>query len=408
MAIKRLKAETKNSRLQVIYRLWKGSKKPANGKGSGRDLKEQYRFEGYSRGVEALFSQFYSSTNLAENIRIYLPFDKPDDVFDPSYIEYDQKRGLVTKCDGEFITEKRVNGADGKSYMTPCNDPCRRSPDRNYCGTCKHSGKFFFYIREMVEAGSGFGAGGMMALSGMHDVEGLYHQLCVLHDKYGSLKTAPMPSPLTFGMIPYVLSRVKTPFQRKDDKGSGEYTVNTHYYATTIAEDPEFMKDLLLYRRRDEFLSMMEDPRTLSLPGVAEKFGIDRSEIPQLVASRETVDLSSYVKPIANEPEPVQVDVYDDDYEPELTSEPEPELEPGLEPEPETQVYNKDVHLRETWVAVRKMGLNQVGLKNYLDRCNVDDSHKLSEGQINALREMCQDKDVVTDLNTVVNTATKK
>jgi hypothetical protein len=395
MPINRLKKQVdQNPKLKVVYRLWKGTKKPpGDKKGSGRDLKAEYRFEGYDDNTARIFKQAYGKDTVS-SLRIYLPFEHPDDVFDPWYAAYDQRLGLMRLCDGDNILRERVIPHDPQahSYVVECNKPCLRSPDRSYCGDCSHSGKFYFYIREMVESGSGFGCGGMMAISGMNDVESLYSQLFAIYEKYGSLRNAPMPSPATYGMIPYVLSRSKTPFQRKGDEGKGEYTINTHYYAVTIAEDPEFMKDLLLYQRRDEFLAMMSDPKTLALPGIAEKFGISPDQVKQLTSASETVDLSAVIPIRAPEPVPLGEEDYIEaefDYE---------ETPPAIAP-PE-KPYDKEAHLREVWKKVSKgNGLSQIGLRTYLQICSVSESSNLTEAQIDAMEILCQDPDNIARLN---------
>ena len=161
MAIKSLQIGRKKSR-SVIYRLWKGSQKPSTGKGSGRDLKTKFRFKGGSDAIDIMFHQSYGSLE-PDSINIYLPYSSPDEVFDLWNIHYDQKKGLIKKCDGENIVQERIDGKP--SFLSACNKPCLRTDDHDFCEDCSPSGRFYFFIKELCEAGLGFSSVGMMQIS---------------------------------------------------------------------------------------------------------------------------------------------------------------------------------------------------------------------------------------------------
>ena len=139
------------------------------------------------------------------------------------------------------------------------------------------------------------------------------------------------------------------------------------YYAVSIGESEQFLDDWLLYQRRDQFLEMIKDPRTMTLPGVAERFNLTPEQVKQL----------SEAKPSEV---PVNVEI----------------VEPV---QPVSDSWDEN-GFRAFWSSVNALGLTQDGFKQYLAECGVDNWRNLGQAQRAALLDMCTaSPDYVSQLN---------
>lgn len=268
-------------KLATIGTVWKGEKKGTNSIGS--DLGTKLRVEIEDENWRNAFLRHYG-TLTPEQINIYLPFRTVDRCFETWFASFSAK-GFIHKCDGEKIVEKMVDEpykterGETRYHRTKkkVDEPCQKG-DSPFCSACNRaSGLLYFYVAELYSA-SGSTKGFRMSIGGANDLPKLYEQLVNLHNSYGTLCGSPVPSPLTMGYIPFVLSRVKTPITKPLTKAE---TVNgkklthhtggrsqSHYYALSISEDPEWLDRLQKFYQEQELLRLSQYPQLARLYGV--------------------------------------------------------------------------------------------------------------------------------------------
>lgn len=243
MAIKTLGDNCNN--LRVLYFLSKGDKaqkRDENGKGgmAGADLGENFRFESPNETISHIYNKNYQQNS---KINIYLPFDTAQENFD-DYYENHGSSGLEWRCDGEQIIErvKTVTGSfkgriQERRTKVLCNDPCLAlNANNQFCPDCKPTGRLKFFIREIYHAG--FVQCGLLTTSSKNDCIYLKEELNNLYKRWGSLTASPFNCPETFGMIPWVLHRVKQPINRF----VGGKIIRKPYYGLAIAPNPDWVK----------------------------------------------------------------------------------------------------------------------------------------------------------------------
>lgn len=224
--------------LNVSYRLWKGE--PKGERSAGRDLKEKFRFSGSDRYVDE-FAKHYGGLYPTQ-VKVYLPFPTVEETFE-TWNESYTAQSLQFRCNGERIIEEKTRIKVGKNWQfgkQKCDRPCQKPEGANICDECKATGRFFFYVSELYQAGMGSTRCGMMAISGINDVIGLTNQLRALEAKYGNLMSSPIPSPMTHGYIPYILTREEKQIMRPAKPGA-DYQARGTAWVLTISEDPEWL-----------------------------------------------------------------------------------------------------------------------------------------------------------------------
>ena len=277
--------------LNVSYRLWKGEEKQnltdkdgnprlddfgTQKKGSGKDLDELFRFSGSDRAVEQ-FKKHYGTLN-PRSVNIFLPYAAIADCF-PTWMEEYTGGSFQKRCDGERIVERKVR----KSYMVgrkeaftwmkeQVDEPCTRiEKGLDVCPDCgkNGNGRLFFYVKELYADGFGSTKCGMMSLRSPHDFSSLMSSLRQLHRRYESLHCSTFPSPMTFGYIPYVLTREKKQIM----KAVNGVQVRSDHWIVTISEDPEWLKYLQLWQQHQEIELLRSNPeaRSLLLPSLGVK-----------------------------------------------------------------------------------------------------------------------------------------
>lgn len=279
--------------LQVVYRLWKGNKK--GDRSAGSDLKNRFRFEANDRTREK-FEQFYR-TSQPESVRIFLPYAHVDDVFQ-TWMESYTAQGLKHRCNGERIIEEmvkvpypaKVKGKIETHYTwqkKACDRPCMKG-DSPVCQDpeCDQQGRLFFYVRELYSQGLGSTKCGMLTVTGDHDITGFHEQLRGLQAKYGSLHASPIPSPQTFGFIPYVLTREEKSIFRPAAPGA-EHKVRGTTWVLSISEDPEWLQALQRWQQAREMMKLAENPEILQLVFPGAKVA---AQLPASVAAGTATD----------------------------------------------------------------------------------------------------------------------
>jgi hypothetical protein len=269
--------------LSIVGKVWKGEKK---GKfAPGKDLENRFRVEFDDKRWEQKFLSHYG-TLTPETLNIYLPFQSVDRCFEVWYASF-TTQGFRHKCDGQRIREKMVQdpyeGANGaKLFHTQkkqVDEPCLKG-DKPACSVCgRGSGLLTFYIQELYGSGMGSTRGFRMSLHSINDLASVTSQLTRLQKLYGSLSGSPIPSPLTFGYIPFTLSRVKTsitkPITETKEIGGGKKRYDQtgarsqdEYYAIQIAEDAEWLESLQKFYQGQELLRLAQYPELRQLYGI--------------------------------------------------------------------------------------------------------------------------------------------
>lgn len=278
--------------LDVIGRVWVGDTKTDNS--AGKTLNNRFRIECNDRTRE-VFKEHYG-TDRPDKINILLPFATPDENYHTWYESY-TAQGFQHRCNGQRIVQKMCqtpwSGLKGEQRFSwerkDVNEPCLKG-DAPECAACgKGNGRFFFYIRELYASGMGATKAWMMSISGTHNLTGLHDQLSALYKQYGALDVSPVPSPWTFGFIPYTLTRVEKkimrPNQKKDTINgvTGWHQDGTRskgsYWAISISEDAEWLATL------QRFMAFQEAQK---LGGGAEAIALIGGNIPILPAYQES------------------------------------------------------------------------------------------------------------------------
>lgn len=272
--------------LNVIGRVWRGTPKPEGG--TGKDLKDRFRVEIKNERWLKEFSKHYEE--FPKELRIYLPYNDVDRTFETWFEAYGAG-GLKLRCNGDRIVKERTReeytvSSQGKNEtryiwdMEDVDKPCLKAGSKicPACGT-KGSYRFYFYIRELYSAGMGSTKCFMMSGAGAYDLSGFHEQLRGVKEKYGSLTGSPIPSPLTFGFIPFILNREhrKTYRPAIAKQGSewnwtGERT-GSEAWTLSISEDPEWMS---AYQRYEQWMEMQRlqlsgDASNQLLPGLFDQ-----------------------------------------------------------------------------------------------------------------------------------------
>jgi hypothetical protein len=265
-----IQEEVGDIRLTVVGRLWKGSAKGE--KTAGKDLQNKFRFESGDEN-RRLFEEFYGSS-YPESIRIYLPYNEADKVFE-TWNEAYTAQGFKHRCNGDRIIQEMCpyKVKSGKSEVTrwirtDTDKPCQRG-DRPICDECGHQGRLFFYVRDLYDR-LGSVKCFMMTVTGTHDISGFHEQLSALQAKYGSLMSSPIPSPFTYGMIPYILSRQEISISRPN----GEARARGKAWVLTISEDPDWLEMMQRWHQTNEVKRLLQEApevRSLLLPQVMEQ-----------------------------------------------------------------------------------------------------------------------------------------
>lgn len=263
--------------MDSIGRTWKGSKRTLSSDKSqtraGVDLKDRFRIEIPEVYLPVLRASYPNSSGSKDGfesqyLNIFLPFDSVDDVFERWNDAY-SAQGWKHRCDGEKIVRqitRQTAYRGGKSYQkrvsVSCELPCQRAENETICSECSHVGYLTFQISELV-AQAGMSKVLTQTLTGITDVIGVYNQLLVFHQKYGSLRRSPVPSPGTYELIPFVMRRVKQQISRPVyDKGSKQYTdayTQMEAYPILITEHPEWLEHWTMVSRRMRILQMVQN-----------------------------------------------------------------------------------------------------------------------------------------------------
>ena len=250
-----------------LGKAWKGKKRSGTGKDSraGQDLKDKFRLDIPSPFDHIIMAQYGTMT--PTEVRVFFPHRETDQVFE-TWNDAMSTQGLKHRCNGdriirEVITKTGYRG--GKPYPKRCGQdcdrPCQRKPDEAICSDCTSTGYLKFYIREL------FGIAGMQqvivqTVTGINDVVGVTKQLRGFEEKYGSLSKASIPSPVTFGFIPFVLRRVPKEIARplydsKQKKYTGGYG-RGEAWPIKITEDEQWLSFWNTYFRKQMILQMAE------------------------------------------------------------------------------------------------------------------------------------------------------
>ncbi|MBW4583489.1 MAG: hypothetical protein KME42_28330 [Tildeniella nuda ZEHNDER 1965/U140] len=278
--------------LDVVGRVWVGDAKTDNS--AGKTLGEKFRIECNDR-TRGIFKEHYGSDR-PDKLNIFLPYATPDECYHTWYESY-TAQGFQHRCNGERIVQKMCQtpykGLKGEQKIAferkDVNEPCLKG-DEPECATCgKGNGRFFFYVRELYAAGMGATKAWMMSVSGTHNLTGLHAQLCALYKQYGALDVSPVPSPWTYGFIPYTLTRVEKKIMRPNaEKGTvnGKTVYNQtgarskgSYWALSLSEDPEWLATL------QKFMAIKEVQR---LGGGADAIALIGGNIPVMQGYQET------------------------------------------------------------------------------------------------------------------------
>lgn len=276
--------EEKNIDLQVIYRLWKGEPKQQlfNDDGTprlnkagkqmelaGADLEDKFRFEGSDRAVEQFLKVY--GTLYPTQVRIFLPYPTVDQCFE-TWMEKYTFGSLQHRCNGERIIQKKSRKeyeVGGKKRFTWVREnvdlPCvKLEKGLDVCPECGKTGKgrLFFYVADLYAAGMGSTKCGMLAVNSEHDLATLSANLHRLQQKYGCLHASPIPSPWTYGYIPYILTRERKQIM----KAAGESQVQGETWVVSISEDPVWLECLQRWQQAQEIKQLQgasEDVRQL-------------------------------------------------------------------------------------------------------------------------------------------------
>ncbi|MBD2076345.1 hypothetical protein H6F86_21160 [Phormidium sp. FACHB-592] len=278
--------------LDVIGRVWVGAEKSDNS--AGKTLNDKFRIECNDRTREKFIEHY--GTDRPDKLNIFLPYATPDECFDTWYESY-TAQGFQHRCNGQRIVQKMCQipykGLKGEQKYSferqNVDEPCLKGNEPE-CATCgKGTGRFFFYVRELYAGGMGATKAWMMSISGAHNLTGLHSQLCALYKQYGALDSSPVPSPWTFGFIPYTLTRVEKKIMRPNqEKGTvnGKTVYNQtgtrskgSYWALSLSEDPEWLSTL------QRFMAFKEVQR---LGGSAEAIALIGGDVPMLQGYQES------------------------------------------------------------------------------------------------------------------------
>ena len=248
----------------VAGRVWKGTKRGENR--PGQDLKNKFRLE-LPKEYQGDFISYYGSLT-PSFVRVFLPYTSSDEVFETWNEAYTAK-GFKHRCNGETIVHQMVtldSQRGGKSYKKPCrmdcNLPCQRKEGQDICGECQSQGRIKFLIRELAPR-MGFDSIVMQTVTGINDVLGVTQQLRSLEATFGTLRDSPVPSPSTYGHIPFVMQRyekeISIPLYDSKSKAYTEGRSRTDTYPILITVDPEWLDHLNTYRQRQHILQMVRD-----------------------------------------------------------------------------------------------------------------------------------------------------
>ncbi|ESA38492.1 hypothetical protein N836_31625 [Leptolyngbya sp. Heron Island J] len=242
---------------------WKGAKKQQNR--AGADLKDKFRLD-IPPPFDKVIMASYNTMQPTE-LRVFFPHQETDKVFE-TWNDAVTVQGLQHRCNGERIIREVVTKTSyrgGKPYPKRCGQdcdrPCQRKPDEAICSECTSTGYLKFYIREL------FGIAGMQqvivqTVTGINDVVGVTKQLRGFEEKYGSLSKASIPSPMTWGYIPFVLRRIPKDIARplydgKAKKYTGGYG-RSEAWPIKITEDEQWLSFWNTYFRKQMILQMAE------------------------------------------------------------------------------------------------------------------------------------------------------
>lgn len=296
-----IKGLTTNYEVQTnrLGRAWKGDKRTSSR--AGKDLEDRFRLdlpEPYATTAKAAYR-----TLQPKQVRVFFPHDETDKVFE-TWNDAFTVQGLKHRCNGdriirEVVLKQAYKG--GKPYQkrnrVDCDKPCNRKNDETICKECTSTGYLSFVIRELFGI-MGFSQVISQTVTGITDVTGVWNQLKTFEHKYGSLRNSPVPSPSTFGFIPFVLSRVpreiSRPIYDSNKKAyTGGYTRGTAY-PIVITEDPAWLEHWQRVTQRQHILSMvqsgqqhllmgedlqvMQEMQAISLPTTADPLSLPESQ----------------------------------------------------------------------------------------------------------------------------------
>ncbi|MEL7495044.1 MAG: hypothetical protein AAGJ95_13945 [Cyanobacteria bacterium J06554_11] len=307
-----------------LGKVWKGAKATGSGssKRAGKDLINQegiglFRVE-VPQPYDGVIMTAYG-TMQPKQLRIFFPAHTTDEVFE-SWNDAFTAQGMKHRCNGtrivrEVFTQTSYRG--GKPYQKrsarDCDRPCEKAEGEAKCKACEATGYLQFSIRELVLT-AGLSQVMVETVSGVNDIVGLDKQLRAFEAKYGSLMQSPVPSPATYGRIPFVMSRarreVSRPIYDSQKKAfTGGYTKTTTH-SILITEDPKWMNHWQNVTRRQQVMEMaqsgcahlligedlelLHEMQAISLPMAAPSV----SQQPQLSS---TPDLKPALKPATAE-----------------------------------------------------------------------------------------------------------
>lgn len=255
-----------------LGKVWKGEKRTANR--AGKDLEDRFRLdlpEPYASAAKGAYG-----TLQPQRLQVFFPHDTTDEVFQ-TWNDAFTTQGLKHRCNGDRIVrevtlKKAYKG--GKQYQkrvrTDCDKPCNRAPDETICKDCTSTGYLSFVVRELFGI-MGFSQVISQTVTGINDVSGVWSQLKAFEQKYGSLRNSPVPSPSTYGFIPFVLSRVPREISRPIyDSGKKAYTggyTRGLTYPIIITEDPAWLDHWQRVTQRQHILEMVQQGQQHLLMG---------------------------------------------------------------------------------------------------------------------------------------------
>lgn len=324
------KSDTKIETSQ-LGKAWKGAKKQQNR--AGADLKDKFRLDIPPPFDQVIKAQY--GTMEPTELRVFFPHQTTDEVFE-TWNDATTIQGLKHRCNGDLIIREVVTKTGyrgGKPYPKRCGQdcdrPCQKKPDEAICSECTSTGYLKFYIREL------FGVAGMQqvivqTVSGINDVVGVTKQLRGFEEKYGSLSKASIPSPLTFGYIPFVLRRVPKDISRpvydgKAKKYTGGYT-RGEAWPIKITEDEQWLSFWNTYLRKQMILQMAaqgqlallqpedyalyQEMSKLELPMVQPQAQLPVAEVEQKAIAPATTETSEQpaLEPSAEVPDAIAVE----------------------------------------------------------------------------------------------------
>ena len=229
------KKTLKRKAIKPTITVWKGEKKTA--RSAGKNLNDKFRIEAPPQ-LRAILKQAYNATEnngslYVDSLNVVPAYDDELKTFDSKMAAYTASRPLHF-CDRATIHTKFV--ADAQNYFAPVenSEPCPVAGTNHNCPLgCSKVGDFYFYIWELLLAGSAEFA--RLQASGVEDNQSIARVLDETKEEVGAIKTSPFVNEQTRSYIVYLLTRrqVKAKFpvieagKRTDKRGTkDDWVVN--------------------------------------------------------------------------------------------------------------------------------------------------------------------------------------